>query len=162
MDLVEAAVRTGRRDAAVRHIADARSAGVDAVSERLRMLLHASAAFAAADDDEAALGFAAAPAVDGHERWPFDRARIRLYFGEHLRRGKAPAHARRHLAAATETFQRLGAHPWAHHANQELRACGGPAAPMASRDPAELTPQQREIVEPAAAGLCRTSRSRRS
>ncbi|MYS86310.1 helix-turn-helix domain-containing protein [Embleya scabrispora] len=151
MDLVEAAVRTGRREAAVRHVAAARSARLDVLSPRLRMLQHASAALAAGDDPHP--GFADALAIAGAERWPFDHARIHLYYGERLRRGKAPAQARRHLAAALETFQRLGAHPWSHRANQELRACGGAMAPAAGSDAAMLTPQQRKIAGLAAAGL---------
>jgi ATP/maltotriose-dependent transcriptional regulator MalT len=42
----------------------------------------------------------------------------------HLRRTKATTHARSHLTAALDTFQRLGAHPWAARAGNELRATG--------------------------------------
>ncbi|MER5932017.1 LuxR family transcriptional regulator [Streptomyces sp. NPDC002054] len=151
MDLVEAAVRTGRRSQARDHVAAARSAGLDALSPRLEMLLHASAALAA--DDDRHPGFRDALAVAGAERWPFDLARIRLYHGERLRRGKAPAQARRQLSAAAKTFQRLGAAPWADRANQELRACGSTAGTAPPHDRVALTPQQREIAHLAAAGL---------
>jgi DNA-binding CsgD family transcriptional regulator len=151
LDLVDAAVRTGRHRQAQDHVAAARDAGLGAVSARLRMVLHAAAALAADDDHHP--GFRAALAVEGAERWPFDLARIQLYYGERLRRGKAPARARHHLARAAEAFQRLGATPWADRASQELRACGSPALAASRPATAVLTPQQREIALLAAAGL---------
>ncbi|MFJ2958472.1 AAA family ATPase [Streptomyces sp. NPDC087270] len=153
LDQVEAAVRTGRREQAADHVTAARDAGLAAVSPRLAAVLLASAALAAKSDEEAVRGLGAALAVDGAERWPFDHARIQLYLGERLRRGKAPARARRHLAGAAETFGRLGAHPWTQRANTELRACGIPVlARTAPRGPA-LTPQQSQIARLAATGL---------
>jgi DNA-binding NarL/FixJ family response regulator len=80
-------------------------------------------------------------------------ARIRLYCGERLRRGKSPAHARHHLALAAEAFRRLGAAPWADRAGQESRACGGPVRADRGPEAAILTPQQREIALLAATGL---------
>jgi ATP/maltotriose-dependent transcriptional regulator MalT len=151
MGLVDAALRTGRRAQALDHVAVSRNAGLDAVSPRLRMLLHASAALAA--DDDRHPGFHDALAVEGAARWPFDLARIHMYYGERLRRGRAPAQARRHLGAAVDIFQRFGAVPWADGANQELRACGGPARGAPRPETDELTPQQREIASLAAAGL---------
>ncbi|MER6254171.1 AAA family ATPase [Streptomyces sp. NPDC001584] len=151
MDLVDAAMRTGRRGQALDHAVAARDADLASVSPRLRMLVHASSALAA--DDERHPGFQDALAVEGAGRWPFDLARIRLYYGERLRRGRARAQASPHLAAAAETFQRLGAVPWADRANQELRACGSSAHTSPRPETAPLTPQQREIANLAAAGL---------
>ncbi|WP_331766033.1 AAA family ATPase [Embleya sp. NBC_00896] len=154
LDLVEAAVRTGRREQALDHVRAARDAGLDAVSPRLHMVLLASAALAAESDEEAVQGFSEALAVEQADRWPFDQARIHLYYGERLRRGKAPAQARRQLGAAAEIFRRLGANPWTDRANQELRACGRAARAAPRPDAgAALTPQQREIAGLAAAGL---------
>ncbi|MEV6057132.1 AAA family ATPase [Streptomyces sp. NPDC052107] len=153
LDQVEATVRTGRREKAVDHVGAAREAGLEAVSPRLHMVLLAAAALAAEGDEEAALGFGEALAVDGAERWPFDHARIRLYHGERLRRSKAPARAREHLSAAAETFERLGAHPWTERANQELRACGMPVPARVLPGGPALTPQQWEIARLAATGL---------
>jgi DNA-binding CsgD family transcriptional regulator len=149
MDLVDAAMRTGRRTEAQAHVAAARNADLGRLSPRLRMLL--SAATALASDDQQHPGLGDALAVEGAERWPFDLARIRLYHGERLRRAKAGAQAREQLAAAAHLFQRLGAVPWAERAAQEMRACGGhrPAPPGS----ATLTPQQWEIASLAAAGL---------
>ncbi|WP_217561252.1 AAA family ATPase [Streptomyces sp. GbtcB6] len=150
LDLAEAAVRTGRRQEAVEHVRAARDAGLDAVSPRLRMVLLGSAALAAGSGAAAVRGFDRALAVEGAARWPFDHARIRLYYGERLRRGKSSAQAREQLAAAAEAFRRLGARPWAERADAELRACRAPAR---ARDLPALTPQQREIASLAAAGL---------
>ncbi|MBR7838627.1 helix-turn-helix transcriptional regulator [Actinospica durhamensis] len=153
LDLIEAAVRTGRRAQALEHVRAVREAGLDSLSPRLHMLVLACAGLAAEDGREADAAFGAALAVAGAERWPFDLARIRLYYGERLRRGKAPARARRHLAAAAETFGRLGAAPWARRAAQESRACGAPARGTAGPGTATLTPQQWAIASLAAAGL---------
>ncbi|MFD0152880.1 AAA family ATPase [Streptomyces sp. NPDC055721] len=151
MDLVDAAVRTGRHRQARDHADAARTAGLHALSPRLAMLVHASAALAASDDRHP--GFQEALAVPGNERWPFDLARIHLYQGERRRRGGARAEARPHLTAAAELFHRLGAAPWAERTNQELRACGIPAPAGPRVGTAVLTPQQREIAHLAAAGL---------
>lgn len=124
LDLVDAAVRTGRHEQAHAHVTAARTAGLDDVSPRLAMPLHASAALAT--DDDRHPGFDEAITVEGAERWPFDLARIHLSYGERLRRGRAPGQARRHLGSAAEIFQRLGAAPWADRAGQELRARGSP------------------------------------
>ena len=153
MDLVDAAVRTGRRSEARLHAAAMKAVGLGAVSPRLRMLVHASAALAAEDEDEARSEFDEALSVEGAERWPFNLARIRLYHGERLRRGNALAEARVHLVAAADIFARLGANPWSDRVNQELRACGTPGRTPARAAGAELTPQQWEIAKLAASGL---------
>ena len=66
---------------------------------------------------------------------------------------KATTDARAHLTAALDTFQRLGAAPWAARAGSELRATGLTIGHRAENGPASLTPQQREIATLAAAGL---------
>ncbi|WP_214109104.1 helix-turn-helix domain-containing protein, partial [Acrocarpospora catenulata] len=152
MDVVEAAVRSGRLAEAAAHVAAARACGVAALSPRLAMTVDAAAALVASDDDAAGL-FERALAVTGGDRWPFDRARIALAYGERLRRTKATTEARRHLTAALDTFHRLGARPWAARAAGELRATGQTIGHLALSGPASLTPQQREIAELAAAGL---------
>jgi DNA-binding NarL/FixJ family response regulator len=96
--------------------------------------------------------FDQALSVPGSTRWPFDRARIQLAYGERLRRTKALTKAREHLTAALGTFQRLGAQPWAVRASNELSASGAPTGkPNHNAD--SLTPQQRQIADLAAAGL---------
>ncbi|MFB7676010.1 AAA family ATPase [Kitasatospora purpeofusca] len=151
LDSAEAAVRTGRREQALSLVAAARAAGLHTVSPRLEAVLLAAAGLAAEDDGEARSRYREALAVDGIERRPFEQARIHLYYGERLRRTRAPARAREHLTAAVETFDWLGAVPWADRARAELRACGAPAHGTGERG--RLTPQQWEIARLAARGL---------
>ncbi|MGW0581728.1 LuxR C-terminal-related transcriptional regulator, partial [Streptomyces sp. NPDC002920] len=153
MDLVEAAVRTGRRAEALAHVAAMRQTGLPAISGRLALVTAGSAAMAA-PEDRAARHFEEALAVPGTERWPFDLARVRLAYGEHLRRVRAGKDARAHLDAALETFRHLGAVPWAARAAQELRATGRTTA-WAHADPRAnpLTPQEHQIAALAASGM---------
>ena len=151
LDLVDSAVRTLRREEAQAHVAAIHEADLGRLSPRLRMLVLAATALAS--DDELHPGLAEALAVEGAERWPFDLARIRLYHGERLRRGKAVALAREPLFAAAQAFSRLGAERWAERARQELRACGGPGRAPGQYDAVALTPQQWEIARLAAGGL---------
>jgi DNA-binding CsgD family transcriptional regulator len=152
MDLVEAAVRTGRHAAAAAHVAAAREANIPKVSSRLGLLTFGAAAIAAPDDEvrmccEVALG------VSGGDRWPFDLARVQLLCGERLRRAQATSEAREHLTAARDTFERLGARPWAARAANELRATGVSTGRPDALGPGSLTPQELEIARLAAAGL---------
>jgi DNA-binding CsgD family transcriptional regulator len=151
-DLVEAATRTGRETQARAHVAAMTDADVAAISPRLALLQYGAAALTASGDDASRL-FDQALAVPGAARYPFDYARVQLLYGEHLRRGRYTADSRAQLAAALETFERLGAAPWARRAEGELRATGQtkPRARELARDP--LTPQEREIATLAAEGL---------
>src|SRR6266536_3564322 len=102
---------------------------------------------------EAHLGKALAdPAGDA---WPFERAQLQLDYGEWLRRQRRINDAKPVLAAALDTFRRLGAAPWTRRAEAELRASGvtTQAAPTVPGALAELTAQQREIVILASRGL---------
>lgn len=69
--------------------------------------------------------------------------------GSHTERtpplAKAPAEARTHLTPALETFEQLGAEPWAAKARHELKAGTGQSR--------SLSPQQRVIAELAASEL---------
>jgi DNA-binding CsgD family transcriptional regulator len=152
MDLVEAAVRTGRNAEAAAHAAAMRDAGLAAISPRLALLTAGSAAIAAPAHEAAEL-FEDALAIPGTDLWPFDLARVQLSYGEHLRRARATIDARRHLSAALGTFQRLGARPWAARASDEMRATGLVAPRATAPGSAHLTPQQREIALLAATGL---------
>jgi DNA-binding CsgD family transcriptional regulator len=152
LDLVEAAVRTGRHAEAAAHVAAMREANVAALCPRLALVVGGSAALAAADDGALRL-FEDALAIPGAGRWPFDLARVQLAYGERLRRAQATSQSRPHLAAALETFERLGARPWATRAANELRATGQTRPRVDERDRDALTPQEHEIAMLAAAGL---------
>ncbi|MEV6507551.1 AAA family ATPase [Streptomyces sp. NPDC051642] len=151
LDLVEAAVRTGRTDEAREQVAAARTAGIHRISSRTALIC-AGAEAVAADEDDAGPLFEAALALPHAARWPWEHARIQLAYGQWLRRTR-DHHARRYLSAALETFDRIGARAMAQRARNELRATGvvtpsGPAAPAAA-----LTVQERQIAELAAVGL---------
>jgi DNA-binding CsgD family transcriptional regulator len=89
------------------------------------------------------------------DTWPFERAQLRLDYGEWLRRQRRINDAKPVLATALETFRRLGAAPWASRAEAELRACVVTSAAATSTPAAlaDLTAQQREIVVLASRGL---------
>jgi DNA-binding CsgD family transcriptional regulator len=86
-------------------------------------------------------------------RWPFQRARLQLAYGIWLRRQRRPADSRPPLRSARATFEVLGAVPWEERARQELRATGETVRRRAPEARDELTPQERQIAEMAAAGL---------
>lgn len=151
MDLVEAAVRTGRHKEAVAHVAAVQEAGIANISPRLALTTAGSAALVATDHADGL--FEKALAVPGCDRWPFDFARVQLLYGERLRRLKATAQAREHLTAALNVFQRLDALPWAERAGHELRATGISIGRAHSLGPASLTPQEKKIGLLAAEGL---------
>ena len=152
MDLVEAAVRTGRQREAVAHVAVMRQAGLAQISPRLAMLTGASAALTAPADQAGQL-FAEALAVPAADRWPFDLARVQLAYGEHLRRARATTGARAYLSAALSTFEALRARPWAVRAGNELRASGLAAVRADGHRIAALTAQEHQVAALAAAGL---------
>ena len=152
MDLVEAAVRTGRNAEATAHVRAVRDAGIAVLSPRLGLLGAAAEAIAAPDDLAPGL-FENALAIPGADRFPFELGRVRLCYGERLRRARATTESRAQLAGALEIFERLAANPWAARTASQLRAAGraDPRPGLRERDP--LTPQEREIAMLAAAGL---------
>lgn len=151
MDVVESAVRTGRAAEATAHVAAVRAAGVAQLSPRLALVAAGAAALAAPPARAAGL-YEQALALPGNDRWPFDLARVQLYYGEHLRRARAATASRVQLTAALDTFDRLGARPWSARARTELRATGQTRSAGAGSRSA-LTPQEQCIAELAASGL---------
>jgi len=144
-DLAAAAERTGQRRLVERALAAAPAdcgPRLRQIAGRARGLLGEPSCYETALADPAG------------ERWPLERAQLRLDYGEWLRRQRRINDAKPVLAAALETFRRLRARPWSARAEAELRACGvsTPAGPDADAL-AELTAQQREIVILAGRGL---------
>ncbi|MBB2947137.1 DNA-binding CsgD family transcriptional regulator [Actinoplanes lutulentus] len=145
LDLVEAALHTGRDGIARTHVIAAKREGFAEVSPRLALLV--AGAEAMTDPSQAA--FAAAAELPGGLDFPFERARIRLAEGAWLRRQKMISEARVALNDAAETFERLGAHRWAERARREL----GSGSHSGKPDHQQLTTQERLIAELAATGL---------
>ncbi len=152
MDLVEAAMRTGRHAEAAAHVTAMRIDDVAALSPRLALLAAGATAIAAPDEASTVL-FEEALTIPGIDRWPFDLARVQLAYGERLRRTRAMTVSRVHLTAALETFERLGARPWTIRAGHELRATGQTRSRSRVSASETLTAQEHEIAMLAAAGL---------
>ena len=123
LDLVEAAVRTGRHAEAAAHVRAMREADLGAISPRLALTVAGAAALAAPGEQARGL-FETALATPGADQWPFDLARVRLLYGEWLRRERSTAEARVQLSMAMKTFRQLSALPWQIRAANELRATG--------------------------------------
>jgi DNA-binding CsgD family transcriptional regulator len=152
LDLVEAALRIGRIAEANAHVEAIKASGVAEISSRTALLAGGAIALVAPEEAAPDL-FARALATPGAERWPFERARVALLCGERLRRARESVRSREHLAAALESFERLGAGPWADRAGKELRATGQARPRRESYDRDALTPQEHEIAGLAAAGM---------
>ncbi|MBF6176132.1 ATP-binding protein [Nocardia blacklockiae] len=151
-DRVEAAVRGGFLERAEEHL-PAFERWARAVRNPLgEALLHRCYALLSAGDDSAEKHFATA--VQLHERHggPYDRARTQLGFGEWLRRRRRRGDARAQLAAALDTFDRIGARVWADRARVESAALGEQPAEQRSDPLKLLTPQEVQVVRLAAAG----------
>jgi DNA-binding CsgD family transcriptional regulator len=153
-DLAAAAVRAeGQLEA--RTLVERALAPVDQAGTPRLHQLAARARALLAEPAHAEAHFDKALAEPAGEQWPFERAQLRLDYGEWLRRQRRINDAKPVLAAALETFRHLRAAPWTRRAEAELRACGvSETAPSTARDAlAELTAQQREIVILASRGL---------
>jgi DNA-binding CsgD family transcriptional regulator len=153
MDIVEAAVHTGRYAEAAAHVSAIEQSNIAALSPRLALMAHGAAAIAATTDGGAIELFEQALAVPGADRWAFWMARVQLAYGERLRRMRTVTEARVQLTAAIETFERLGARPWTSRARSELRATGQSKPRVDCYAMAPLTAQEREIAMLAASGL---------
>ena len=153
-DLAAAAVRAGRRMEGcdvIEHVLSRLNGNASARLEQL--IARARGILAEPADSEA--HFATGLADPAGDQWPFERAQLRLDYGEWLRRRRRINDAKAVLTEALGTFRRLGARSWAQRAQAELRACGVAVAGAAANPDAlgELTPQQRQIVRLASDGL---------
>jgi class 3 adenylate cyclase len=150
-DIVDALVRLGRlaeaQEAVDRYQPTAEAKGQPfalARGARARALLAGDQRYA--DDYETALRH--------HEGTPdiFERARTHLYYGERLRRMRRRVDARRQLRAALNTFDQLGAAPWAERAMTELQASGETARVRDESSRQQLTPQELQVALTLAEG----------
>jgi DNA-binding NarL/FixJ family response regulator len=150
-DKVEAAVRGGRpeiaREALAQYEAWATHSGARFAAARVagcRALL--------AEGEEATAHYEEVMALADHAR-PMDLARMRMQYGEHLRRERHRTAARTQFRAALATFEANHADVLAERARAELRATGETAR---KRDPStidQLTPQELQIARFVASGL---------
>jgi ATP/maltotriose-dependent transcriptional regulator MalT len=155
LDLVEAAVRSGRQADAEAHVAAVQQAEVFRLRPRLALIADGAAGVAASGPDprRAEQHFDRALAVPDAALYPFEHARVQLAYGAHLRRTRAMHASRRQLTAALRTFTRLGARPWADRAEQELRVSGLTHRSATDGGAAPLSAQEYRIASLAASGL---------
>ncbi len=83
---------------------------------------------------------------------PFEVARTQLLYGEILRRERRRRRAEHQLRAALETFEALGARPWAERAFRELEAVGAVAVRSPPSAVADLTPRELQVAVGVATG----------
>ncbi|MDX3094925.1 AAA family ATPase [Streptomyces sp. ME01-24h] len=152
LDLVEAAVHTGRSEQARRHALAAQQAGLTDISPRLALITYGALAMTATDEKEAVEMYARAETHPGGATFPFELARIRLAHGIRLRHTQGPKTARPVLRRAADCFERLGAAAWTERAQAELRA-SGVSTRATSAHLTSLTWQERRIADLAAGGL---------
>jgi DNA-binding CsgD family transcriptional regulator len=83
----------------------------------------------------------------------FLRARVLLNYGMWLRRQRRVADSREPLRSGRDEFDAVGAKTWAERARQELRASGEKSRRRTPERRDDLTPQEMQIAQMAAAGL---------
>ena len=149
-DVVEAALRAGRHEAAAERLGAFREWVAAAPTPGRQALLARCEALVGARDPDEAFGEAVAGAAAVP---PLQRARTELLYGEWLRRERRRTDARGHLRAALQLFRTLGTVPWAERAEAELRATGETARRRDVSAVERLTPQELQIAGLVAEGL---------
>lgn len=149
-DLIEAYVRIGRNEDAVREVEtleeQARGTGsrwAAAAAARCRGLL----------EDEVGYEAVLLHALELHgDAEPYERARTELCLGRRRRHSRHRAAARVMLHRALSTFETLGAELWAEQARVELRATGETPPPRRGESLMTLTPQELQVALVVAGG----------
>jgi DNA-binding CsgD family transcriptional regulator len=144
-DLVEAAVRAGRRDLAERALQRLDDRATATGTPLALGLLARSRALLAAPA-EARQDYEDALPLLGRTRAAPQLARAHLLYGEWLRRQRQRREARDQLHAALDMFDGMGLHGFAERARVELRATGEHARKRELGTPEELTPQEAQIA----------------
>ena len=152
IDLAEAGRRTGRRAEASRLVEGALAHPQDGLSPRL-LQVRALGRALLADSTGAEEHFLEALSVTEGDHVPFERARVRLSYGQWLRRERRHKDARSHLNAAAHVFRLLAATPWLKAATHELRAAGVRSGSSPVDALSSLSPSERQVVLLAAEGL---------
>ena len=151
-DLAEAAVHADRVAEARELLAQVEATAGARPAVWIELNLRHARALLAPDDTEAQRCFDDALAVN-LGRWPFQRARLLLAYGEWLRRQRRIADSRAPLRAARDTFDTLGCMSWGEQARRELRASGERSRRRVPEVRDQLTPQELQIAQLAAEGL---------
>ncbi|HEX8086800.1 MAG TPA: AAA family ATPase [Solirubrobacteraceae bacterium] len=153
IELVEAHARGGAADRAAAELARLEELVGPEHPPVHQAQLERCRALVATDHDEAVAHFERALEHHAQSKTPFEHARTQLAYGERLRRRKLRNEARDYLRTALDTFERLGARPWAERARSELRTGGGAAAGAPSAPLSEvLTPHELQVAMIVARG----------
>ncbi|MCW2993250.1 MAG: LuxR family transcriptional regulator, partial [Conexibacter sp.] len=89
----------------------------------------------------------------GAPRSPFDRARQNLFYGMWLRRQRRVIESRGPLRLARDAFDVIDAPTWSARASQELRAAGVTHGARPDKAWDDLSSQELQIAQMAAAGM---------
>ena len=151
-DLAEAALHAGRVEEARARVKKVEAASGDLPGTCIAIGLMHARALLAQDSAEASDRFDAALGAD-LARWPIQRARLLLAYGQWLRRQRRVADSRAPLRAARDAFDAMGCAAWGDQARRELRASGESSSRrgLVARD--QLTAQELQIAQLAAQGL---------
>jgi DNA-binding CsgD family transcriptional regulator len=150
-ELIEAAVRSGRRDeAASAFTVLAGRTGAAGTPWALGVRARCQALLADGNGAEEAYGEAISQLERSHAA--LDLARAHLLYGQWLRRAKRRIDARHQLRTAHAMFADIGADGFAGQAASELRASGERARSRTPETEPDLTPQEARVANLAADG----------
>jgi DNA-binding CsgD family transcriptional regulator len=152
LDAVESAARLRLADHGAALVARVERAFTDRPTPRRSLVLLACRAVVDETPGARALFEDALASVDGDVS-PFEVARVRLAYGEWLRRGMHALEARGQFRLAARAFEVLGAGDWQGRAERELRAAGAARPLPTALEAVDLSEQERRVASLAAAGL---------
>ncbi len=151
-ELIEAAVHAGDNETAVSALRQfEQRAGASGTEWGLGVLAAARAMLGA--DETADDLFTEAVERLERAKVALHGARVRLSYGEWLRRVNRRLDARRQLTTAYELFSRIGAEGFAERARRELAATGEKVRKQPVKSGEELTAQEAQIARMAGDGL---------
>jgi DNA-binding CsgD family transcriptional regulator len=151
-ELAEAAIHADQIEDARARLTAVEAAAGPAPASWIELGLRHARALLAADDEEAARHFAEALSAD-LDRWPFQRARLLLAYGQWLRRQRRIADSRTPLRTSRDIFDALGCASWSDRTRRELRASGESSRRRDTEARDDLTAQELQIAQLAAEGL---------
>ena len=150
-DLVEAAAYSGRPEEAEAYLSQLESLATKTSGPFLKATLAYARPLLAADDQAEQLYLRA---LDSDlSNWPCYRGRLLLNYGRWLRHQRRIAESRGPLRAARENFDALAFGGLSDSARRELRASGEVSTGRAVDARDQLTPQELQIAQLAAAGM---------
>ena len=152
LELIEAAVRCGRRDLAETAV-ERLSMRTRASGTPLALGVEARSRALLMDSPHAESGYREAVIRIGRTSARMELARTHLLFGEWLLAEGRGREARTELRAASDMFTRMGLRAFADRAERNLRAAGDRSRSRAVQETGPLTEQEERVALLAVAGL---------